>query len=251
MSGGEARRAALARALAPEPDILLLDEPTNHLDLPAIEWLEAELAQSRSALVLISHDRRFLDNAVARHGLARPRRDAAARAGLRRLRGLARRGAGGGGARPPQARPQDRRRGALAALRRHGAAQAQHAPPRRAAATCASERREQPRRARRRSGSRVSEARSVRQAGDRGRQASPRASATAPIVRDFSTRIQRGDRLGIVGPNGAGKTTLLNLLTGALRARCRHGAARRQPGDGHARPAPRRASIPTRRWPTR
>src|SRR5438270_10404804 len=61
LSGGEARRAALARVLAPKPDILLLDEPTNHLDLPAIEWLESELANSRSALVLISHDRRFLE----------------------------------------------------------------------------------------------------------------------------------------------------------------------------------------------
>src|SRR3954453_428884 len=59
-SGGAARRAALARVLAPEPDILLLGEPTNHLDLPAIEWLENELAGLRSALVLISHDRRFL-----------------------------------------------------------------------------------------------------------------------------------------------------------------------------------------------
>jgi ATP-binding cassette subfamily F protein uup len=55
------RRAALARTLAPEPDILFLDEPTNHLDLPAIEWLEEELARSRSAIVLISHDRRFLE----------------------------------------------------------------------------------------------------------------------------------------------------------------------------------------------
>ncbi|MEP6826934.1 MAG: ATP-binding cassette domain-containing protein, partial [Aestuariivirga sp.] len=62
LSGGEARRAALARTLAPEPDILLLDEPTNHLDLPAIEWLEAELKSLRSAIVLISHDRRFLEN---------------------------------------------------------------------------------------------------------------------------------------------------------------------------------------------
>src|SRR6187200_1314142 len=62
LSGGEARRAALARVLAPAPDILLLDEPTNHLDLPAIEWLEKELASSRSALVLISHDRHFLEN---------------------------------------------------------------------------------------------------------------------------------------------------------------------------------------------
>src|SRR5712672_4184029 len=60
VSGGEARRAALARVVAPSPDILLLDEPTNHLDLPAIEWLEAELNGMRSALVLISHDRRFL-----------------------------------------------------------------------------------------------------------------------------------------------------------------------------------------------
>ena len=92
LSGGEARRAALARALAPEPDILLLDEPTNHLDLPAIEWLEGELASLRSALVLISHDRRFLQNLSRGHDLARPRRDAAARRGFRRFRGVARRG---------------------------------------------------------------------------------------------------------------------------------------------------------------
>src|SRR3984893_1095667 len=62
LSGGETRRAALARVLAPETDILLLDEPTNHLDLPAIEWLEAELEAARSALVIVSHDRRFLPN---------------------------------------------------------------------------------------------------------------------------------------------------------------------------------------------
>jgi ATP-binding cassette subfamily F protein uup len=62
LSGGEARRAALAYVLAPDPDILLLDEPTNHLDLPAIEWLEARLSQQKVALVLISHDRRFLEN---------------------------------------------------------------------------------------------------------------------------------------------------------------------------------------------
>ena len=61
LSGGEARRAALARALAPDPDILLLDEPTNHLDLPAIEWLEEEIRRMKSAVLVISHDRRFLE----------------------------------------------------------------------------------------------------------------------------------------------------------------------------------------------
>ncbi len=61
LSGGESRRAALARTLAPDPDVLLLDEPTNHLDLPAIEWLEAELTSSRAAMIIISHDRRFLE----------------------------------------------------------------------------------------------------------------------------------------------------------------------------------------------
>src|ERR1700754_2965293 len=62
LSGGEARRAALARVLAPEPDIVLLDEPTNHLDLPAIESLQGQLGALRLGLVLISHDRRFLQN---------------------------------------------------------------------------------------------------------------------------------------------------------------------------------------------
>ena len=61
LASGEARRAALARVLAPSPDILLLDEPTNHLDLPGIEWLERELAGMRSGIVLVSHDRRLLE----------------------------------------------------------------------------------------------------------------------------------------------------------------------------------------------
>jgi ATP-binding cassette subfamily F protein uup len=59
-SGGERRRAALAKLLAEAPELMLLDEPTNHLDIQAIEWLEAELAQTRAAFVLISHDRAFL-----------------------------------------------------------------------------------------------------------------------------------------------------------------------------------------------
>ena len=66
MSSGEARRAALARAMAPSPDVLLLDEPTNHLDLPGIEWLERELARMGCGIVLISHDRRLLEQFTRR-----------------------------------------------------------------------------------------------------------------------------------------------------------------------------------------
>ncbi len=66
LSGGEARRAALARVLAPEPDILLLDEPTNHLDLPACNWLEEYLHEYEGSVVLVSHDRFFLDAVVKR-----------------------------------------------------------------------------------------------------------------------------------------------------------------------------------------
>ena len=64
LSGGWRRRVALARALVCEPEVLLLDEPTNHLDIPAIQWLETQLAQYRGALILITHDRRFLQNVV-------------------------------------------------------------------------------------------------------------------------------------------------------------------------------------------
>jgi ATP-binding cassette subfamily F protein uup len=108
LSGGEARRAALARVMAPDPDVLLLDEPTNHLDLPAIEWLEEELRGRRGALVTISHDRRFLER-LSRvmvwldRGTTRRLEQ-----GFRRVRGLARPGAGGGGEGRPPAGSQDR-----------------------------------------------------------------------------------------------------------------------------------------------
>ncbi len=213
LSGGEARRAALARVLAPQPDILLLDEPTNHLDLPAIEWLEAELKGMRSALVTISHDRRFLENLsramvwldrgvtrrleqgfsgfeewrdrvleeeeVAAHKLTRKiaREEDWLRYGVtaRRKRNV-------------------KRLGDLHALRR------QHKERRGAvgsATMAASEGAG--------SGTLVAAADRVSKGYD-GRT----------VVRDLSTRVLRGDRLGIVGPNGAGKTTLLNMLTGAL-----------------------------------
>ncbi|EIM76710.1 ABC transporter [Nitratireductor aquibiodomus RA22] len=213
LSGGEARRAALARVLAPEPDLLLLDEPTNHLDLATIEWLEEELQRTSSALVTISHDRRFLekvsratvwlDRGVTRrldkgfahfedwrdqvleeeereqHKLARKieREEHWLRYGVtaRRKRNV-------------------RRLGELQALREKHRS---HRGAEGVATMAASDAAE--------SGKLVIEAKGLAKSYD-GLQ----------VVKDFSTRILRGDRVGLVGPNGAGKTTLINLLTGKL-----------------------------------
>ena len=177
ISGGEARRAALARVLAPSPDILLLDEPTNHLDLPTIEWLESELESRRSALVLISHDRRFLANlSRATAWLDRGKIKQIDR-GFARVRGLARRGAGGGRARAAQARPQDRQRGALAALRRLRPPQAQRQAARQSA--CAARPAAQLSRRGRQRQSRRRRSRKIRQAGDRGQEHRQEPLATA------------------------------------------------------------------------
>src|SRR5437660_5480068 len=209
ISGGEARRAALARVLAPSPDILLLDEPTNHLDLPTIEWLEAELDARRSALVLISHDRRFLTNLsratawLDRGQIRQIDRGFAAFEGWRdevlaeeerEQHKLDRRivneehwlryGVSG------RRKRNVKRLGNLHALRQQrrefrGAA----GNPNLAAAEA-----EQ-------SGRLVIEVKNIGKSfGER------------KIVENFSIRVQRGDRIGIVGPNGPGKTTLVNLL---------------------------------------
>ena len=213
LSGGEARRAALARVLAPAPDILLLDEPTNHLDLPAIEWLENELNGSRSALVLISHDRRFLqrlsratvwlDRGVTRRierGFAsfEEFRDQALEEEEREQHKLDRKIVAeehwlryGVTARRKR---NMRRVGELAALRdqrRNYRATAANVAITAGAAAA--------------SGALVIEAAGI------GKSYDGRA-----IVTDFSTRIRRGDRIGIVGPNGSGKTTLISMLTGIL-----------------------------------
>ncbi len=213
LSGGEARRAALCRALAPEPDILLLDEPTNHLDLPAIEWLEGELASLRSALVLISHDRRFLQNL--------------SRATIWLDRGRTRRLNEGFGAfeawrdalleqEERDAQKLDRKIVAEEHWVRYGVTARRKRNVRRMAGLAAlrQEKRDGKKSAGevkisvaegKVSGRLVVEAENISKSfGDR------------PIVKNFSLRLLRGDRLALVGPNGAGKTTLLNLLTGAL-----------------------------------
>jgi ABC transport system ATP-binding/permease protein len=213
LSGGEARRAALARALAPEPDILLLDEPTNHLDLTAIEWLEAELLGARTAVVLISHDRRFLENVSQ------------ATAWLDR--GRARRIEKGFGAfeawrddvlaeEERDRHKLDRKIAAEADWLRYGVTGRRKRNVRRLAALHAL--REARRSARRTEGTVTA---GVADAGLSGRlviEAHRMAKGFdgRPIVNDFSIRIARGDRIGVVGPNGTGKTTLINLLTGAL-----------------------------------
>jgi ATP-binding cassette subfamily F protein uup len=213
LSGGEIRRAALARVLAPEPDLLFLDEPTNHLDLPAIEWLESELASLRSALVLISHDRRFLQNL--------------SRATVWLDRGRTKRLDRGFGEfeawRDKVIEEEERDRHKLDRQIvneehwvRHGVSGRRKRNMGRLARL--GDLRQERREARngvgdvkfsvteaRTSGRLVAEAEMVSKSwGDR------------PIVKDFSIRIMRGDRLGVVGSNGAGKTTLLNLITGKL-----------------------------------
>ncbi|WP_457092223.1 ABC-F family ATP-binding cassette domain-containing protein [Microvirga sp. P5_D2] len=214
LSGGEARRAALAHVLAPQPDILLLDEPTNHLDLPVIEWLEGELKSLRSALVLISHDRRFLESlSQATVWLDRGRtrrmdqgfahfeewrdqvleqeeaehhklgRKLVAEADWLRYGVTARR------------KRNVRRLGNLHSMRQ------QYRDRDRAVGTVSMTLAEAEQ-----SGTLVVEAEGISKSyGER------------PIVSNLSLRLLRGDRLGIIGPNGAGKTTLINLLTGNLQ----------------------------------
>ena len=213
LSGGEVRRAALAHVLAPAPDILLLDEPTNHLDLPTIEWLEGTLAAQRAALVLISHDRRFLGTL--------------SRTTVWLDRGRAHRIELGFGAfeawRDAQLAEEevaqhklDRKIVAEEHWVRYGVTARRKRNVRRMAELQML--RQSRRDHRKAAGKAVIDAAQADKSGALVVEAKgiSKAFGDRRIVEDFSLRIMRGDRIGIVGPNGSGKTTLVRLLTGAL-----------------------------------
>ena len=213
LSGGEARRCALARLLAPKPDILLLDEPTNHLDLPAIAWLERELSGNRGALVLISHDRRFLE-ALSRamvwldRGTTRRLGRGFAHFEGWRDEILAQEELDAHKLTRQIAREEDWLRYGVTARRKRNVrrvAELQALRTKRQTRVAAPAGLKMASFAADGSGTLVIAADGV-----------SKSYGASAIVKDFSTRILRGDRVGIVGPNGAGKTTLLNLLTGAL-----------------------------------
>ena len=213
-SGGEKRRAAIARALAMDPDILLLDEPTNHLDLSAIDWLEDWLNRYKGAFITISHDRTFLKRLT--------------RATLWLDRGIVRRkevGFGGYEAWEEQVYAEEARaaekldaklkieahwleRGVTARRKRNQGRLEKLWEMRAARAAMISD-----------SGTAklklanddAFKSKSVIVAESVSKSFGERA-----VVKDFSLRVQRGDRIGIVGANGAGKTTLLKMLTGEL-----------------------------------
>lgn len=213
MSGGEARRAALAQVLAPDPDILLLDEPTNHLDLPAIEWLEAELASRRSALVMISHDRRFLEK-LSRQTIWLDR-------GLTRRieRGFSEFEAWRDQVFAEEEAAQHKLGRKIVDEEhwlRYGVTARRKRNERRLAGLHAL--RQQKRDFRRAEGKANLEAAELEKGGKLVIEAKKLAKSfgTRRILRDFSLRVLRGDRIGFVGPNGAGKTTLISLLTGAV-----------------------------------
>ena len=212
-SGGERRRAALAKLMAEEPDLMLLDEPTNHLDIQAIEWLEGELSSTRTAFVLISHDRTFLraltkatlwidrgqvrrretgftgfedwrDTVWAEEDDARHKLDRKIKAeGKWAVEGISAR----------RKRNQGRVR-ALAELRAERGSQI------RRQGTAAMEIEAGPT-----SGKRVIDAKGLF-----------KSFGSQKIVTGFDLRVLRGDRVAFVGPNGVGKTTLLKMLIGEL-----------------------------------
>jgi ABC transport system ATP-binding/permease protein len=214
LSGGEMRRAALARALASDPDILLLDEPTNHLDLPAIEWLEGELKSLRGALILISHDRRFLEalsNRTVWIDRGQTRRMDRGFSQFEEWR--------------DQVLAEEEREQALLSQSiareehwmRYGVTARRKRNVRRVEllGTLRSQQREH-----------VGKQGLVKLSVSDGNLSGKLVAEVAKLSKSFSERtivsnldllVLRGNRLALVGPNGAGKTTLIKLITGQLQ----------------------------------
>ena len=210
-SGGERRRAALARLMAEEPDLMLLDEPTNHMDIEAIGWLENELKSTRSGFVLISHDRAFLR--ALSHGT------------LWVDRGMVRRQEKGFAAfedwRDKTWEEED--------LQRHKLNRKIKAEARWAVEGISARRKRNQGRVRALQGLRAERAAQIKRQGaaDLALDAGPKSGKKVIeadgisksyddklILRPFSLTVQRGDRIALVGPNGVGKTTLLKMLIG-------------------------------------
>ncbi|GJM02139.1 MAG: ATP-binding protein [Rhodomicrobium sp.] len=214
LSGGEGRRAALVRALAPEPDILLLDEPTNHLDLPAIEWLEDTLKSLRSAIVVISHDRRFLSN-ISRsviwidRGIARQMRQGFAQFEEWRDEVYEQEALDAHKLVRKIAMEEDWLRYGVTARRKRNQKRLSDLHSLR----------DQRKTYKGPRGSVKLEQNDGRLSGRRVIEAEGIAKSfgDTKIVSGLDLRIMRGDRLGIIGPNGAGKSTLIKMLTGALQ----------------------------------
>jgi ABC transport system ATP-binding/permease protein len=214
LSGGERRRAALAKAFAERPDVLLLDEPTNHLDIFAIETLEAMLAASRAAALIVSHDRAFLERVTQRCYWLEDRRIRRLDAGFAAFDAWS--------AKIAASEAESLRRLDKAIEREtytfYSSITARRSRNEGRAARLAAmrERKGELLRDRRRSMALTAEAGGV--SGQRVVEAKglTKAFGTRVLIQGFSTRILRGDRLAVIGPNGAGKTTLVKLLLGEI-----------------------------------
>ncbi len=215
LSGGQKKRLALAQALAVEPDVLLLDEPTNHLDIAAIEWLEQFLLDTKVTLLFITHDRRFLDRLATR----------IVELDRGRLASF-----------PGSFSAYQERKEAMLAdetlanarfdklLKEEEVWIRQGVEARRTRAVFRVQRLDKLRAERSARRERLGTVKLGLDAGDKSGQMVAelenvsKAFGDKMIVRDFSCRIQRGDKIGLIGPNGAGKTTLLRLILGELQA---------------------------------
>jgi ATP-binding cassette subfamily F protein uup len=214
LSGGWRRRVALAQALVSEPDILLLDEPTNHLDIPAIRWLEEQLANFPGAIILVTHDRRFLQNVAS--SIAELDRGYLTQ-WQGHYRGFLRHREQELQAEERANELFDKKLAQEEVWIRQGIKARRTRNEGRVRALKAMRDERQSRRLRTGSASFA-----VEGAGQSGKivaelEGVSKRFGEQIILQNFSTIIQRGDRVGIVGPNGAGKSTLVKILLGQLQ----------------------------------